>query len=278
MRTPTLHPAYALLLALALTARTAPAQLPGTYTMRNPQGATVTLTFVADGASKVKGTLAGNGISFELQGDMQNDAAAGTMRGAQGGGVFEARRQGTQLLLLLAELGADGQPNPATLRQVLFTFDPTAAPAKAQPAPAAASTGAAAGAAATDSARAAPGAAAPSTAADQQLSALLVSTAWCSFSFSGNSGYSSSGKTRVVFSPDGTVRQTSGSESVSSGYGGTAFGGSSNAVGARWRLSNGQLAVSGDGVNWKPVRLEMTYNNLGAPIPKLDGVEHMRCQ
>jgi hypothetical protein len=140
---------------------------------------------------------------------------------------------------------------------------------------------------ASDGSPAPAGAPAPSagggSAEDQKMRDLFVSTAWCTFSFSGGStytggSYGTSSGTRTLLRQDGTLTQTGRSENTNSGAPGSVYGGSANAVNARWRFENGQFAVSGDGVTWKPVRFEMTYNNLGAPIPKLDGVEYMRCR
>jgi len=359
--------------AALLVATTLPAQsIAGKYSTKNPQGNTVTLVLEADGPSKFKGSMSGNGFVFTLAGEQRGADVAGTMTGNGANAVFEAHREGTQLRLILVELGASGQPNYSTAREVMFAVDnspsvaqsasssaapnPLARPSASadkfagtfsgnnvtltlrksgagyegtiqsagQTMPASATVSGAglagkfttqgtafdftvqpagdshvnlttagttymlaraggvanplAGGAAAGSADAGGG-----TAEDQKLRDLFTSTAWCTFSFSGGSTYSggsygSTGKTRTVFRPDGTATQTGGSENTNSGAAGNVYGSSSNAINAFWRIENGQFAVSGDRVNWKPVRLQMTYNNLGVPIPKLDGVEHMKCQ
>ena len=241
----------------------------GRYSMKNPQGNTVVLTLEADGPAKVKGSLSGSGIAFTLAGDIRGGDATGTMRNAQGAAMFEAHREGNQLRMILVELGPDGRPNYTTGREVLFTVDNSAVAqsgsvsAPGTPAPA---TGAGGG-----------------TAEDERMRQLFVSTAWCTFSYSGGStytggSYGTSSRTRTVLRADGSLTQTGGSENTNTGGAGNVYGSSSNAVTAFWRFENGQFAVSGDRVTWKPVRFEMTYNSNGAPIPKLDGVEYMRCQ
>lgn len=256
-------------IAALLVATSLPAQsVVGKYSTKNPQGNTVALIFEADGPTKVKGSLSANGVVFALAGEQRGGDVAGTMTGNGGNAVFEAHREGTQLRMILVEVGPNGQPNYQTAREVMFAVDNSAVVAAGTPAPASSP--------ATPSA---PG----GSADDQKMRDLFTSTAWCTFSFSGGStynggSYGSSGKTRTVFRPDGTVTQTGGSENTNSGAAGNVYGSSSNAINAFWRFENGQLAVSGDRTNWKPVRLQMTYNSNGAPIPKLDGVEHMRCQ
>jgi len=258
--------ALLLSLATALGAQ----NVVGRYSTKNPQGNTIVLTIEADGPARVKGSLMGPGVSFTLAGEIEEGDASGTMKSAEGSAMFEAHREGNQLRLLLVELGADGHPNVAAgVREVLFSVDnSTPAPAlAAAPAPA--------------PAPAAPGGAGSPD--DQRMRQLFTSSAWCTFSYSGGSTYSggsygSSSRTRTVFRADGSVTQTGGSENTNSGAAGNVYGGQSNVLNAFWRYEGGQLAVSADRANWKPVRLEMTYNSNGAPIPKLDGREYMRCQ
>jgi hypothetical protein len=245
----------------------------GRYSIQNPQGAPIVLVLEADGPGKIKGSLSGNGVSFAVQGEVGEEGAAGTMRGASGSAVFEAARQGTQLAMILVELGRDGRPDPATARQLTFTADANAAPAQQGSGASAAAPGSGAGGAASPSGN---------SAQDQQLSQLLLSTAWCTFSFSGGSTYSGgsygrTSRTRTVFSPNGAVQQTSGSESTNSGAAGNVYGNNAGGVNARWRVQGGVLSVSADGAEWKPVQLQVTYNSNGAPILKADGVEYMRC-
>lgn len=250
----------------------------GRYSIPNPQGAPIVLVLEADGPGKIKGSLSGNGVSFTVQGEIGQDGVVGTMRGSTGSAIFEAAREGAQLALILVEIGRDGRPDPATARELMFTAAAVGAAPAQQGAGGAGSSAAELGGPPSGVG----GATVGNSSRDQQLSQLLLSTAWCTFSFSGGSTYTggSSGRTsrtRTVFSPNGTVQQTSGSESTNSGAAGSVYGSSTGGTTARWRVQNGVLSVSGDGVQWKPVQLEVTYNSNGAPILKADGVEYMRC-
>lgn len=254
----------ALLLVLAASASQSQT-VTGRYSMTNPQGAPITLTLEADGPGKVKGALAGNGITFTVQGQTEGAAAAGTMRGTTGAAFFEAHRQGQQLQLIVVEAGPDGRPNYATARELKFTLDQSS-PVTSAP-------------------QVAPKAEAPPAMStqDQQLSRLFLSSAWCSFSYSGSSTYAgtSGGRTtttRVVFSPNGSMQQSSNSESTNSGAAGSVYGGNAGGQTMRWRVQDGALLVSSDGAQWQSVQIQVTQNSNGYPIVKADGVEYMQCR
>ncbi len=254
----------ALLLLLAAGA-TQSQTVPGRYSMKGAQGALITLTLEADGPGKVKGALVGNGVTFTVQGQTEGATAAGTMRGNAGAAYFEARRDGRQLQVILVEAGPDGRPNYATGRQLTFTVDEAGA---AVPAP-----------------QSAPRAdAAPAMSAqDQQLSRLLLGSAWCSFGYSGSQTYTggSGGRTttsRVAFSANGQMQQSTNSETTNSGAPGSVYGSNSGGQTMRWRVQNGVLLVSADGAQWQSVQLQVTQNSNGYPIIKADGVEYMQCR
>ena len=121
-------------------------------------------------------------------------------------------------------------------------------------------------------------AAAPAAQADR-LSALLVSSPWCSFSYNKVSGSSSS--KRVTFSPDGSWSQGAQSEGYSSGYGGTMASQHNSEGGGRWAVQGGQLLMSNPGegaYELAPLDLAVKQNSNGYPILVADGVEYSQCR
>ena len=117
--------------------------------------------------------------------------------------------------------------------------------------------------------------AAPAATAGGLSNELLLSSAWCTFSYNKVSG-SSSGK-RVVFSPNGTYAVSSQSESYSSGRGGTAAGQSNASGGGRWRVQGGELFMS-EGGQFEHVETVLKRNNNGYPIIVADGTEYSQCR
>jgi len=81
-----------------------------------------------------------------------------------------------------------------------------------------------------------------------------------------------------VFRPDGLVVSGSGAETYSSGYGGTVAGQSRGANQGRWRVQEGILHLSQDGMNWAPQQMQITQNSNGYPIIKSNGKEYMQCK
>jgi hypothetical protein len=108
------------------------------------------------------------------------------------------------------------------------------------------------------------------------LSDFLTKNAWCNFTYNKNSG--ASRQERVVFQPDGVVTQRSGSETYSSGAAGTVAGQRSGGKEGRWKVADGTLHLSEDGVNWAPQVLQITRNSNGYPIIKSAGKEYMVCK
>jgi hypothetical protein len=237
----------------------------GRYALRAPDGAVVALTIETAGNARVKGSLAGNGVQLTLEGEIEEGNVTGMLRGNGGAAVFEAELEGEQLTVVLIELGANGQPNFASARELVFQRDNST---QQQGSVGAASPGGA------------PSGVAGSGPQDQQLAQFLMANAWCSFSFSGSSNYSSGSTrtTRVVFGANGVAQQTSGSEGGSSGAAGSVYGSSSGATAGRWRINDGALQLSADGAAWQPVKLEITRNSNGSPIVKADGTEYMVCR
>lgn len=241
-----------LLLGAALTCATAAAQnYAGTFTTTNSQGGTVTLVLKQDGQKQVKGTLTGNNATFQVQGEITPQGLMGAVTGAQGNLYLMAQFEGANLVVVLAEPGPTGQPNLDSARRIVFSkAGKSKAPAAAAPPPA--------------------------TGDDAQLSQFLTRNAWCGFTYNKTSGTSRT--ERVVFAPNGTVSQTSGAQTYNSGPAGSVAGQSSGGQQGRWKVANGQLHLSPDGVNWQPQALQITQNSNGSPIVKSGGKEYMVCR
>ncbi len=119
---------------------------------------------------------------------------------------------------------------------------------------------------------------------DEPLTKLLLSSDWCSFSYSGGGGgYNSSGSygrsstTRFHLSADGTFKSSSGSESYSSNANGSIAGQGGSGAGGRWQVRAGVFYISDANGAMQPVQLSVTRNSNGYPIIKSNGVEYMQC-
>ena len=216
----------------------------GTYTTKNPQGGTVTLTLKQDAKKAVTGTLSGSGNTFQVQADATPDGLLGMVTSAGSMLYILAQLDGAQLNVVLAEPGAGGKPNMQAARQLAFTK--TGKPATPQ-------------------------AAAP----NDELSQFLTRNAWCGFTYNQRSGTST--RERVVFQGNGLVLQQSGAETYSSGRSGTVAGQYGGGKQGRWKVENGLLHLSEDGFNWAPQQLQVTRNSNGSPIIKSGGKEYMVC-
>lgn len=111
---------------------------------------------------------------------------------------------------------------------------------------------------------------------DAQARQMLMSTAWCSFTYNKHSGTSTTRK--VVFHPDGVMTINGGRETYSSGYAGT-YAGQSNSSGAmQWKLDNLRLFVDqGDGSGFQDIELKATRNSNGYTILHAGGLEYSMC-
>jgi hypothetical protein len=117
----------------------------------------------------------------------------------------------------------------------------------------------------------------------QQLTQLLTSSSWCSFSYNATTGYSS--KSQNTFRPDGIlVIGTGGEGGTMNQQGGTTVAGGSfysqrqGGGQAQWRVQGGQLYIdAGQGAGWQVLPLNVTLNSAGNPIIKANGTEYMRC-
>jgi hypothetical protein len=201
------------------------------------------------------GSLAGEPLRWQLRGDrlVVTDKNGGT-------DTNTVRVQGDQLAIV----GSGG----AT---VLFSRAGT----EAGKPPAAA----AGKRAASASARAPPSAAA-SSATDSQLRDLLLSSAWCSFSYKATPGGGDhTSSSRVVFRKDGTAVRGTSSETYSTGTGGQYAGARQGGGGLRWQVKGGRLLVdAGEGQGFQDVDLQVTRNSNGYPILNAAGAEYMQCR
>jgi hypothetical protein len=121
------------------------------------------------------------------------------------------------------------------------------------------------------------------SATDKQLRELLLSSAWCSFSYSSTPGGGGSGShsssSRVVFRKDGTAVRGTSSETYSTGTGGQYAGARQGAGGLRWEVKAGRLLVdTGEGQGFQDVNLNVTRNSNGYPILNAAGTEYMMCR
>jgi hypothetical protein len=214
-------------------------------------GNTVRLNLQQNASGQVRGELSSTtGARFALEGSVTDKGSvAGTARGAQGGGVFLAELAGDTLTLTVADLLPNGQPNMAAARRIQLQRATGSAPVEAQ------------------------------TPIDQQTAQLLLSSAWCSFSFSGVSGTASgSSRTeRAVFRADGNGQLSSGGESYYSNPHGSVAGQRAGGQAFRWQVRGGMLMLSFDGGPWSPTPLQIKRNSNGYPIINAGGKEYSMC-
>lgn len=112
-----------LLLTAWLVADAAGQSIVGTYTSATGQGgAAATLVLQQDAQGRVTGTLSGNGVSYAVSGEMRGQDVAGLLTGGVLRSYFEARLIGTQLRMVMADIGADGKPMLAGARTILFAL------------------------------------------------------------------------------------------------------------------------------------------------------------
>jgi len=119
---------------------------------------------------------------------------------------------------------------------------------------------------------------APPSAGNDQLSQLLRSSAWCSFTYNKVSGASHT--SRVQFFRDGTWSRGARGETYSSGYGGTYAGQTNTGDGGQWQVRGGQLWMSNppEAPQLAPLDLRISRNTNGHPILSADGKEYSQCQ
>jgi hypothetical protein len=118
----------------------------------------------------------------------------------------------------------------------------------------------------------------PKPAGNDSLSRLLVSSAWCSFSYSKTSGVTHQSKVR--FFPNGTWSSAAQAETYASGSAGTYASQSNDGSGGRWAVKGGRLYMSNppETPSLEPVEpFSVTKNSSGYPIINADGREYSSC-
>ncbi len=119
--------------------------------------------------------------------------------------------------------------------------------------------------------------AAPQPAGNDQLSRLLVSSAWCWLKYASGNTY----QERVVFSPNGTWSSNKESEIYGrNDYAGTtAHSVGTGGTGGQWAVKGGQLYMSNppETPQLVPFPLQVTRNSNGYPIINADGKEYSMC-
>ena len=105
--------------------------------------------------------------------------------------------------------------------------------------------------------------AAPSNSQDESQKQLLLSSKWCTSSYSeSGGGYSNYSQTTIIFSPDGTYTMNTNSESSSVGYGGDYFGSGATPFRGQWKIENGKFMLADDSTNgqfYDPQIIETQY-------------------
>ena len=245
----------------------------GTYTATDQTGGTVTLVLQQDAQGLVTGSFSAGGLTFRVRANIEDDDLFGAAVGDAGALYLEGYVEGGEIFLLLAEIGPDNQPDFSDASEIVLQRQSGApvagrAPSNTPAAPQRPNRG--------------PGGAppaAPTNARDQQLTQLLLSSKWCSFSYSGVSGTSSGRSTTETFSfqQDGSAYVEVGGESYYGGSAGSVAGQRGAGGQLRWRVENGNLLLSTDGATWQTVPLEVSYNSNGYPILKADEKEYAQC-
>lgn len=254
--------------------------LDGSYAAAGAKGASALL--LKTQAGRVTGSLRHGGASYVVSGKLEGGALVGELRGNGKRLYIEAQPapQGDGLVVLIAAIGADGQPDDSTEQLIEFQRGGTAAPAAA----AAAAARPPMPAAPPGPPQAGPGgadAAVAGTPQDRQVAQFLAASPWCHYSYSGGTQGGTEKRERVVFFPDGRVVSRDGSESAYTGQvGGQAWGTSAQQGGGqqgRWRVRQGTLEMAGEGQPFQPVPLRLTQNSNGHPILSTNGKEYFRC-
>lgn len=110
-----------------------------------------------------------------------------------------------------------------------------------------------------------------------RLTQLLLSSAWCSFSYNQVSGASQT--SRVRFFADGSWARGARGETYSSGRHGTVSGQTDSQDGGNWQVRSGRLYLSHppETPDLEPLDLRVSYNSNGFPILTVDGKEYSSC-
>ena len=105
---------------------------------------------------------------------------------------------------------------------------------------------------------------------------LLLSSAWCTFTYNKTTGYSNT--TRVRFNKNGTYGTGGRAEGYSSGRGGAYASQNDSNGGGRWKVNKGELYLSSGNGQFAFVQTIIKRNSSGYPIILADGVEYSQCK
>ena len=117
------------LVGLCVVAATAHTQdFSGTYTTQNQAGGAVTFVLSQSAQGQITGSLSGEGVSYAVQGMLEEGTAIGTLSSNAGGVYFMAELQENQLMVTLFEPDANNQPDYSRSQHLVFTRAAAAAP------------------------------------------------------------------------------------------------------------------------------------------------------
>jgi len=105
---------------------------------------------------------------------------------------------------------------------------------------------------------------------------LLLSSAWCTFSYNKTTGYSNT--TRLRFNKNGTYGSGGRAEGYSSGRGGAYASQNDSSSGGSWKVNKGELYISQGRGELAHVNTVVKRNSSGYPIILTDGVEYSQCK
>jgi hypothetical protein len=109
-----------------------------------------------------------------------------------------------------------------------------------------------------------------------QLTALLMSSPWCYFSYNQISG--ASHQERIVFGAGGLWSSGKRGETYSRGAGGTVAGQKDSRGGGRWLVSGGKLLMSEGEAPMQDTGLTVSRNSNGYPVLHSGKKEYSQCR
>ncbi len=105
---------------------------------------------------------------------------------------------------------------------------------------------------------------------------LLLSSAWCSFTYNQVTGYSNT--TRVRFFQNGTYSTGGRGEGGSSGPSGSYYSQRDSGSSGKWKVIKGELFISEGNGQLTFVNTVVKHNSNGYPIVVANGVEYSQCK
>ena len=94
----------------------------GTWTAKNPAGATITLTLKKDPNGDYEGKLEGTGATFNVEAEAKPDGLFGMITGENAMVFLMGELDGAaRLKIMLMEPGPTGDPNVQSARQINFS-------------------------------------------------------------------------------------------------------------------------------------------------------------